>query len=159
MTLAELNASSAREAERALAGCCGSSNWAAAMARQRPFASLEQLLVAAERLWWDLSSPDWLEAFSHHPRIGDRAAGWASQEQAGTVGASQETLDALVRWNADYERRFGFVFLIFATGKSADEMLAELKRRAQNERTDEIRIAAGEQAKITRLRLGKLLAN
>ena len=143
----------AQELER----CCGSVRWASEMVTRRPFSSPDQLFGAAEEIWWSLDGSDWLEAFSHHPRIGERATGWAKDEQAGTRGASPATLDALTELNREYEERFGFVFLIFATGKTAEEILAELRRRMENPRGAELNAAAGEQAKITRLRLEKLL--
>ena len=158
MTLEQLNALTKTAAERELMKCCGSERWAAAMAGRRPFGSAEQLYAAADEIWFSLDGGDWLEAFSHHPRIGDRAGGWARDEQSGTRSASEQTLKQLADRNHDYERRFHHVFLIFATGKSADEMLAELERRIGNDPAAELRIAAAEQAKITRLRLQKLLA-
>lgn len=157
MTLKELNALTPEAAAQELERCCGSQRWAAEMAARRPFSSPDQLFGAAEEIWWSLDGADWLEAFSHHPRIGERADGWAKQEQKGAGGASRETLDALAELNREYEERFGFVFLIFATGKTADEMLAELRRRLDSARGAELNVAAGEQAKITRLRLEKLL--
>jgi len=128
------------------------------MAGRRPFGDAQHLYQAADDTWWALSSPDWLEAFSHHPRIGERAAGWANDEQSGTRSASQKIKDELVKWNGDYERRFGHVFLICATGQQADDMLRQMERRMNNEPAAELRVAAGEQAKITRLRLEKLLS-
>jgi 2-oxo-4-hydroxy-4-carboxy-5-ureidoimidazoline decarboxylase len=128
------------------------------MAGRRPFQDERHLFQAADDTWWALSSPDWLEAFSHHPRIGERAAGWANDEQSGTRSASQKIKDELVKWNGDYERRFGHVFLICATGKQAGDMLKQMERRMNNEPAAELRVAAGEQAKITRLRLEKLLS-
>jgi hydroxyisourate hydrolase len=159
MTLAELNALTPEAAGRELARCCGSRKWVEQMTARRPFGSVDQLFGAAEEIWWSLDGSDWLEAFSHHPRIGDRehAAGWAKDEQSGTRGASDATLDALTALNHEYEDRFGHVFLICATGKSADEMLAELQRRMENPRGMELNVAAGEQAKIARLRLEKLI--
>jgi OHCU decarboxylase len=156
--LEELNALPANAAERELAKCCGSTRWIAAMASRRPFRSADQLLLDADDLWWSLDGGDWLEAFSHHPRIGERAAGWAQDEQSGTQDAAAETLEKLADLNHEYERKFAHVFLICATGKSADEMLNNLEQRIRNEPAAELRIAAGEQAKITRLRLEKLLA-
>lgn len=161
MTLDDLNTMPRDAAERELARCCGSTRWAAAMAGRRPFADLEQLHRVSDDVWWSLDDSDWLEAFARHPRIGDRTGGggWAGTEQAGARGASTATLEALRSRNHEYERRFGHVFLIFATGKSADEMLAELERRLDNHPATELRIAAAEQAKITRLRLEKLVAS
>ena len=124
----------------------------------RPFRNEAELFQAAESVWWELSSPDWLEAFSHHPRIGERSKdAWASKEQSGAKDASTKLKEELARWNAAYEKRFGFVFLICATGKGAGEMLEQMEQRMSHEPAAEVRIAAGEQAKITRLRLAKLL--
>lgn len=128
------------------------------MLARRPFATKAALLEAADEEWWKLEYHDWLEAFSHHPRIGDRnASGAASREQSGVRTARDVQLLELEQLNRLYEEKFGFVFLIFATGKSADEMLDALRVRLQNRREAELRNAAGEQAKITRLRLEKLL--
>ena len=157
MTLAALNAMDDLSAMRALAQCCGSRRWTAAMNARRPFTDPEALFRAAEETWWSLEGADWLEAFAHHPRIGERAGGWAGQEQAGTQGAPTTTMRELASLNREYERKFGHVFLIFATGKSADEMLAELRRRLALDPRAEMKNAAAEQAKITRLRLEKLL--
>lgn len=157
MTLDELNSAPRDVAERELAACCGSARWAAAMAARRPFVTAEQLYSAADDVWLLLDRTDWLAAFGHHPRIGEKAAGWAGDEQSASRDASADTRERLATMNRDYERKFGFVFLIFATGKSAAEMLASLERRMRNDADTELRIAAGEQAKITRLRLEKLL--
>lgn len=159
MTLNELNGLSGNEAAEHFLRCCGSQRWANAMAARRPFQSKDDLQTAAEREWWKLKYPDWLEAFSHHPRIGDRARakGFAKQEQSGASGASDATLLSLESLNRLYEEKFGFVFLIFATGKSADQMLDALRLRLQNGRDVELKNAVTEQAKITRLRLEKLL--
>ena len=159
MTLNELNALPGTRAEEELLKCCGSQRWARAVAARRPFKTKEDLHRTAEIEWLKLKYPDWLEAFSHHPRIGERAKaqGFAKQEQSGTAGAADGTLLSLESLNRLYEEKFGFVFLIFATGKSADEMLGALQRRLQNGRDVELKNAVGEQAKITRLRLEKLL--
>ena len=160
MKLNELNTLPEAQAENELLKCCGSQRWARAVAGRRPFKSKEDLHRTAEIEWLKLKYPDWLEAFSHHPRIGDRAKaqGFAKQEQSGANGASDATLLSLESLNRLYEEKFGFVFLIFATGKSADEMLGMLQRRLQNGRDVELKNAVTEQAKITRLRLEKLLA-
>ncbi len=166
MTLAALNALPADEARAAFELCCGAARWAAAMCAARPFEDRAALEAAAERAADALARADWLEAFAHHPRIGDveslrvkfaRTAAWAGREQGGTAGASDATLAALAEGNRAYERRFGYIFIVFATDKSADEMLALLRARLGNEPADELAIAAGEQRKITRLRLAKLL--
>jgi OHCU decarboxylase len=148
---------SREQAERDLRRCCGSTRWASAVASRRPFTSVEQLCRVADDVWWTLVGGDWLEAFAAHPRIGERAAGWASEEQSGVRGAAARTLERLTALNHDYERKFGHVFLIVATGKSADEMLAQLERRLHNDPATELKIAAVEQSKITRLRLERLL--
>lgn len=129
------------------------------MAARRPFQNVDDLYRAAEDVWWSLEGSDWLEAFAHHPRIGERAAGWAKGEQSGVADASADVRKALTRRNRMYERRFGHVFLICATGRGATEMLANLDQRMDNDPATELRIAAGEQAKITRLRLDKLLSH
>ena len=157
MTLDQLNALPRNAAQDELQRCCGSDRWATSMTERRPFHGPHELYRAAEEVWWSLEPADWLEAFSHHPRIGERAAGWAKDEQAGVDAASHATMKALATLNREYEQRFDHVFLICATGKSADEMLGEVRRRLANDPAQELRIAAAEQAKITRLRLEKLL--
>jgi 2-oxo-4-hydroxy-4-carboxy-5-ureidoimidazoline decarboxylase len=166
LTLDELNAMAPTDAADAFWRCCSSTRWAGTMAALRPFKNTAELYQAADSVWKELSSPDWLEAFSHHPRIGSRLSAlgsrqeeeWATQEQAGAKDASQKIKDELAKWNAEYEKRFGFVFLICATGKQAGEMLEQMRQRMENEKGVEIRVAAAEQAKITKLRLEKLLA-
>jgi OHCU decarboxylase len=158
VTLNDLNAMTPQAAERELLRCCGSSRWSAAVAARRPFKTPEELMQVGEDVWWTLEGGDWLEAFAGHPRIGERAAGWASDEQSGVRGASTATLQRLTALNHDYERKFGHVFLIFAAGKSADEILAQLERRLPNDPAAELKIAAVEQAKINRLRLQKLVS-
>jgi 2-oxo-4-hydroxy-4-carboxy-5-ureidoimidazoline decarboxylase len=148
--------------------CCGSERWTDTLVRLRPFVSEAQLFEAAGREWDALSPREWLDAFSHHPRIGDKEALrsrfaatrlWAAGEQSGVEGAAEDVLDALSEGNRAYESRFGHIFIVCATGKAADEMLALLRARLGNAPEVELRIAAGEQAKITRLRLTKLLAD
>jgi 2-oxo-4-hydroxy-4-carboxy-5-ureidoimidazoline decarboxylase len=160
-----LNALPDAAARAALLRCCGSSRWADAMVAGRPFASDADVLAAAERTWWALDRADWLEAFAAHPRIGDRTAAgarhaatreWSRQEQARAATDDPAVRAALAEGNAAYERRFGHVFLIRATDRSADAILAELRRRLANDPVAEMREAAGEQAGITRLRLARL---
>lgn len=166
--LARLNKLSPEEARSELMRCCGSSRWADAMVRARPFRDAGHVHSEAEWLWEQTGPEDWDEAFQHHPRIGDGAAlrarfastaTWSSQEQGGVRGASDEVLSALAEGNREYEKKFGFIFLVCATGKSAEEMLVLLRARMENEPDEELRIAAAEQAKITRIRLEKLLAS
>jgi 2-oxo-4-hydroxy-4-carboxy-5-ureidoimidazoline decarboxylase len=129
------------------------------MLELRPFENLSQLQKSAEQIWQSLTKTDWLEAFSHHPRIGGVATStWASQEQKGAAGASEEILRKLADGNTAYEKRFGHIFLVCATGKSAGEMLQLLEQRLGNAPEPELRIAVGEQAKITRIRLEKLFS-
>jgi 2-oxo-4-hydroxy-4-carboxy-5-ureidoimidazoline decarboxylase len=158
VTLDELNALSADHAVRELLRCCGSTRWATAVAAHRPFASVQAVLTAADDVWSRMEGSDWLEAFGHHPRIGERAGGWAGQEQSGMRDADDSVARRLADRNREYERKFHHVFLICATGKSANEMLETIERRLSNEPATELKVAAGEQAKITRLRLEKLLA-
>ena len=141
---------------------CGSTRWVDRMMARRPFATDAKLLFAARNEWFGLTETDWLEAFSHHPRIGDRAALEArfpethelsAKEQSGIGIAGADVLQALAQANNDYFDRFGFIFIVCATGKSAAEMLGLLLSRLQNDRATELRVAAEEQAKITALRL------
>ena len=167
MTLEELNRASASVARAALERCCGSRAWVEGMIGARPFADRAALLDRSDRIARSLAAADWREAFAHHPRIGDReslrrrfatTAAWAGAEQAAASAASEEVLNALAEGNRDYEARFGYVFIVCATGRSAGEMLAALRERLANDPANELRIAAEEQMKITRLRLEKLLA-
>jgi len=154
------------EARRLLSTCCGSSAWVRRMLRRRPFGSNETLMAAARESWEDLTQTDWLEAFSHHPKIGDRAslarrfpdtAHLSSREQSGVNGASGDVLDALTDGNRAYQDKFGFIFIICATGKTSEEMLEALKQRLENDAETELPIAAFEQGKITELRLKKMI--
>jgi OHCU decarboxylase len=161
-----LNSLSPAEAEAELRRCCGANNWTRLMTEARPFASVKDLLAKADNLWWSLGEEDWLEAFRAHPKIGEQKAAaaqseqarnWSAQEQSGIERAAQETKAALASGNQDYEDRFGFIFIVCATGKTSAEMLAILNERLQNDPATELRVAAEEQRKITRLRLEKLL--
>lgn len=155
--LERLNRLPREEAERELLACCGSRRWAAALAASRPHPTRQALLDAAERAWWALDEPDWSEAFAAHPRIGEPEGATARREQAGVATAASATLAALEEGNRRYERRFGRVFLVFASGRRADELLRVLEERLRNDPETELRVAAGEQARITRLRLERLL--
>jgi 2-oxo-4-hydroxy-4-carboxy-5-ureidoimidazoline decarboxylase len=165
--VARLNALPPEEARAELLRCCGASRWADAMVRARPFRDSAHVLAEGERVWASTGSEDWHEAFRHHPRIGDisrlrerfaSTASWSSQEQGGVAGAEEAVLQGLAEGNRAYEERFGFIFLVCATGKSASEMLALLRERMKNAPEHELRVAAAEQGKILRLRLEKLLA-
>ena len=159
---AVLNALSAEEARAALTRCCGSARWVSAMLARRPWASAAALYADAEAAWAGLERDDFLEAFAHHPRIGARAEqtddAWARQEQARVGDADGETRRSLADANEQYLRRFGYIFIVCASGKSAAEMLALLEARLGNAPERELALAAGEQARITRLRLEKLAA-
>jgi OHCU decarboxylase len=164
--LARLNELSATEAERELLKCCGSTGWARALVAQRPFHETQELLTAADDIWRNLSEDDWLEAFAAHPKIGGRkaareqnaqAAKWSEQEQSGARDADAKTLDELAEANRLYEEKFGHIFIVCATGKTAVEMLALLRTRLPNDASVELSNAAEEQRRITRLRLEKLL--
>ena len=160
MRLAELNALSFDAAVREFLRCCGSTKWARAMTTARPFATIEAVHAAADTMTNSLDPSDWLEAFHSHPRIGERAtagASWSRDEQAGAHGASDAVRDRLAARNREYEARFGYIFIVCATGRTADEMLADLERRLAHNAGDELSVAAAEQRKITRLRLAKLL--
>lgn len=162
-----LNALSPEEAFRQFFQACGIKAWATAMADARPFRDDVILWQRAEALWADCQKSDWLEAFSHHPKIGDvdslrqkfkDTAHLAGGEQAGVQGAAEATLRSLAQGNLAYELRFGFIFIVCATGKSAAEMLELLQARLPNGPAKELGIASGEQKKITRLRLEKITA-
>jgi OHCU decarboxylase len=166
--LQRLNSLSPDEAEEELLKCCGSRAWAGQISAARPFASLDDLIAESERVWWSLAPGDWLEAFHSHPKIGERKAAaptaaeaqrWSEDEQWGVRNSAQQTIDALAQLNREYEEKFGYIFIVCATGKSSDEMLAILRDRLGNGTEDELRNAAAEQAKITALRLRKLVTS
>lgn len=160
-----LNSIPAEQAEVEFLKCCGAKRWATRMTGERPFQNLEQMLAAAERIWWWLEPGDWLEAFRSHPKIGEKKAAaktsedslkWSESEQSGTRDSASQTMEQLAELNREYEQKFGFIYIVCATGKSADEMLAILRKRLANDPAEEMRNAAAEQAKITALRLEKL---
>jgi 2-oxo-4-hydroxy-4-carboxy-5-ureidoimidazoline decarboxylase len=167
MTLQQLNALDKIQLEEELTKCCGSHTWVNGMSKHFPFNSESELLKAADEVWQRCEESDWLQAFRHHPKIGDveslkerfaSTAQWAAGEQAGVNQTSDETLLRLSQGNKAYEDKFGFIFIVFATGKSAEEMLQLLEARIGNTREQELRNAANEQNKITKLRLQKLLS-
>jgi 2-oxo-4-hydroxy-4-carboxy-5-ureidoimidazoline decarboxylase len=167
MTIAELNEQPTDKKQELLSHCCGATTWVNEMLKGFPFSDEASLLETAEAKWQQCTEADWLEAFTHHPKIGDisslrekfaSTAKWAEGEQASVKDSSEAILQQLSKGNKEYEDKFGFIFIVCATGKSAEEMLALLKSRLPNEREQEVRIAAAEQAKITQLRLKKLLS-
>jgi len=161
-----LNSLSREEAAAALTRCCGSARWVRGMLSRLPFASHTAMFAAAVEIWAQLGPDDYREAFSHHPEIGSNleelrkkyasTADWSRAEQSGALGASEATLHALRDGNRAYRERFGFSFIVCATGKSAEEMLSLLQARLKHSPDLELDIAATEQAKITHLRLEKL---
>ncbi|MBA4140179.1 MAG: 2-oxo-4-hydroxy-4-carboxy-5-ureidoimidazoline decarboxylase [Segetibacter sp.] len=165
MTIADFDHLPIDQKRELLQKCCGSKAWIDKMLVAPPAEDLVDLLETAEEKWYECSEKDWLEAFEHHPKIGDinslkkkysNTVAWASNEQWGVNVASEEILHALAKGNDDYEKKFGYIFIVCATGKSAGEMLEILQSRLANNPDDEIKIAAEEQNKITKLRLEKL---
>ena len=166
MTVDDVNKLPVARATELFTACCGSSRWVAQMAVNRPFASRDALLAAGDAIWKSLGTADWLEAFSHHPRIGENVAAvaqgktarqWSADEQASVTRASESIRLAQQDMNAQYERRFGYIYIVCATGKSPNEMFAIARERLANDPDTEMKIAAEEQRKIMRLRLEKLL--
>ena len=167
MTLEDLNQLSPPDAEAEFLKCCGSRTWAISMADSRPFATVGEVFAAAEKISSSLTQADWLEAFRAHPKIGEKKAAtaqtqqeqrWSSQEQSAMQSATADTVARLASQNREYERKFGFIFIVCATGKSSAEMRTLLERRLENDPPTELAIAAHEQQKIMRLRLEKLLS-
>jgi len=165
-TLEQLNKATQAMAEAHFRDCCGSLMWARMMAEACPFADVASLLEKAEQIWQNLNAQDWLEAFAAHPKIGAKkaalsqsaqAAEWSNAEQSRTQTAADSLRDELEKANRLYEEKFGFIFIVCATGKGAEEMLDFCRRRLNNSADTEIRIAADEQRKITEIRLKKLL--
>ena len=167
MYIQQLNALEKPELKEALFKCCGSTEWVNRLSNLFPVRDEQQLFNAAEKIWYVLPENDWREAFTHHPKIGDinslkekfaATAHWAAGEQAAVNQTSEDILRELALGNQLYEKKFGYIFIVCATGKSAEEMLALLNERLPNSRETEIKIAMAEQNKITRIRLEKLLA-
>ncbi|MEP6568762.1 MAG: 2-oxo-4-hydroxy-4-carboxy-5-ureidoimidazoline decarboxylase [Acidobacteriota bacterium] len=156
----------AGNAEAEFLKCCGSNNWAQQMVAAGPHSNVNELFAAADHIWWSLEPNDWFEAFHSHPKIGEKKAAakttaeaqqWSEDEQSGIRDSAQQTLDTLAELNREYEEKFGYIFIVCASGKSSEEMLAILRERLGSDPDDELRVAAAEQAKITQLRLRKLL--
>lgn len=166
MDLQNLNSLSQSAAFEELFKCCGCTRWAQQVAYNIPYRNKEELFSYADEVWDDCTEEDGLEAFSHHPKIGNlknlekkfaATKDWAGNEQAGVNDARQHTLQSLAIGNEKYESKFGYIFIVCATGKSAGEMLELLNSRMNNEPEEEFKIAMGEQSKITKIRLEKLL--
>jgi len=153
------------EAEAAILACCGSKRWAKRIAVGRPYESDEQFLKTAHSVWWGLGREDWLEAYASHPRIGEVAAAhasnqmqtWSEQEQSAARTGDSDAKIALAIGNRRYEERFGYKYLVCATGKTSQELLSILQSRLSNEPGPELLEAAREQAMIMNIRLKKWL--
>lgn len=154
------------EARKVLLDCCGSTRWAERVAALRPFWDVGQCLIIGERVWRELDHSHWLEAFRAHPKIGERKAeavvsdeaqNWSEGEQSRASDAAAETLEVLVSANREYEEKFGFIFIVCASGKTAEQMLALLRGRMGNDSEAELRVAMEEQWLITQLRVRKFL--
>jgi len=164
MKVSQFNTLDKTEKGILLEQCCGSKTWISKMLEEKLPEEEDRLLKTAEEKWYACSEEDWKEAFLHHPKIGDKETlrkkfskdRFASGEQSSVNIATEETLEALAQGNKEYEEKFGYIFIVCATGKSADEMLAILQSRLPNDPEKEIKIAMEEQNKITRLRLQKL---
>lgn len=166
MNLEGFNAADTAGAAGMLRRCCNCLRWIDQLVQARPFRDPQALRDAADRIWWSLDEPDYLEAFAAHPQIGDidslrekyaDTRSLAAGEQSGVAAADEQTLQGLARGNADYLERFGFIFIVCASGKSAAEMLDLLETRLDNTRREEIANAAEEQRKIFQLRLENLI--
>jgi OHCU decarboxylase len=149
----------------AMLACCAARRWAQSMVALRPFETVETLSLTGDEVWSTMEEADWMEAFASHPRIGERkavpqptqSAAWSKQEQSGASRVGDDVLAQLAKGNMVYEQRFGFTYIVCATGKSADEMLGILERRLASDRAAELREAAEQQRQITRIRLRKWL--
>lgn len=166
MTHEELNNLGIQSASDFFRQCCTSERWLESMVNNRPYSNQDELLSIADKSWSDCEEKDVLQAFEGHPKIGDvnslkakyaKTRDMAGHEQSGAAVASEEILNALAQGNQAYEARFGYIFIVCATGKSANEMLALLQHRLDNEPAEELKIAAAEQHKITRIRLNKMI--
>lgn len=165
MTIAAFDHLPAEDKKQMLFKCCSSDQWVKYMMDLLPYEDLVDVLEDAEQAWYNCEEHDWLQAFSHHPKIGDLSslklkfpgtASLAGEEQSGVSNAANETIELLASLNKEYENKFGFIFIICATGKSASEMVASIKQRITNDVATELQNAAEEQNNITKLRLEKL---
>lgn len=164
--LAAWNAASRADALETMLACCGARRWAEAMVDIRPMQSIMAVSEEADRAWAMMQEDDWIEAFACHPRIGEKARGdmatqsaaWSRQEQSSASAAPEAVMTEFAALNELYEQRFGFTYIVCATAKSAEEMLAILRRRVASDRASELREAAEQQRLILQIRLGKWLA-
>jgi len=166
VSVADFDAMTEGGAAEMLAACCGTRRWVSGMLARRPFGSAAALLKAADLEFGALAPEDWREAFAHHPRIGERSSElsqpeqgqrWSAGEQRGMEGVNAAVRDALIRVNQEYTARFGYSYIVYATGKSGEDMLAIARARLGNDPDSELVIAAAEQRKITQRRLEALL--
>lgn len=165
-TLTDWNRLPKADALTPVLACCGSNAFAAAVVHGRPYADEDSLLARADDAWWLLPENDWLEAFACHPRIGESPAdgsrqfsAWSTEEQSKARTTVQSVLDSIARKNREYEARHGFIYIVCASGRSAEELLTILDRRLTNTTEAEIREAAEQQRQITHLRIRKWLAS
>lgn len=167
VNLAEWNHAPEDAAMETMIACCGARRWAEAIVALRPFSGIVELSTEADRVWSTMEEADWMEAFACHPRIGEcdaahataKSMAWSRQEQASAADAADRVMVELAESNKLYEKQFGFTYIVCATGKSAEEMLAILNRRLANDRATELREAAEQQRQIMQIRLGKWLAS
>jgi len=166
MTIEKLNQLDKNTLKQELLKCCGANKWADNLANEIPFESEKDLFDKSDKIWNSLDKEDYLEAFAQHPKIGDinslakkfaNTKGWAENEQSGVNSANNLTIQELATFNNTYDEKFGYIFIVCATGKSAQEMLDILKSRIDNDSEKELKIAGDEQNKITKIRLEKLL--
>ena len=161
MTLSIFNNLDKETAAKKLFSCCGSRKWVSFMMEAFPFQSGKTMVEKATTAWFnECGKEDWLESFTHHPKIGDKKSlfeKFAGKEQASVASAPEEIIEALAKANKEYEKKFGFIFIVFATGKSAIEMLQLLNDRLKNDMETELNIAMAEQHKITLLRFKKII--
>jgi len=161
MTLSSFNNLDKETVAKKLFSCCGSRKWVSLMMETFPYESGKTMVEKATVAWYDkCDKEDWLESFTHHPKIGDRKSlseKFAGKEQESVASASGEIIEALAKANKEYEKKFGFIFIVCATGKSASEMLQLLNDRLRNDKEAELNIAMAEQHKITLLRFKKII--
>jgi 2-oxo-4-hydroxy-4-carboxy-5-ureidoimidazoline decarboxylase len=166
--LARWNGLPAVDAENQILACCGSREWARRVTRCRPVTDEAALLNVSDEIWRSLTEADWMEAFRGHPRIGEsraaapvdaQSAAWSAQEQSSVAMGADAVETALAEGNREYERRFGHIFIVCATGKSGVEILEILRRRLQNDGATELREAAEQQRQITQIRLKRWIAS
>ena len=165
MTLQDFNLLPGEKIKELLFQCCGCTAWADQLLQEFPYNSIDELKHKSDNIWFSCDESSWLEAFTHHPKIGDLKSleekfastkQLASAEQSGVAQAAPDTLKQLRNANILYEEKFGYIFIVCATGKSASEMLLLLQQRLKHDRSDELKVAITEQNKITHLRINKI---